>query len=202
MSTPQNAQTALEDISYLRGLVEENSRLFAREGAILVTCGLIWGSCSLLGWAHLTRLLPIPLSVARLLLLGSGPAVALGAALIWLLYPRLPGGPTVRTLRAVWSGLLIALAAAVLAFVAATFRLRSPTPLMLLPAVLFVLYGAAWWVAWVGTARRMHAATAAGCFALAGVTGLLSGSTTMWLVHGLGMFAFVALPGWVILRRP
>ena len=81
-------------------------------------------------------------------------------------------------------------------------RLHQPNlVLQVFPILLFTLYGAGWGVAYAVKRKAWFAWIVLGCFLAALGSGALMGSPDQWLVLALGLFAFVAAPGAVIVRQ-
>lgn len=199
MSDP--TQTLKDDLAFLRELTREDGAGFAREGTIMVLVGVIFGLIGLVywtifrGWAHPPVWFPQWLWAAGLLVF-----FAVGHALTRRL--PAPTGAAARAMAAAWSGIGVSLTAAGLGLVFGGLRLHQPTlVLQVFPILLFTLYGAGWGVAYAVKRKAWFAWIVLGCFLAALGSGALMGSPDQWLVLALGLFAFVAAPGAVIVRQ-
>jgi hypothetical protein len=139
--------------------------------------------------------------------IGSHALWAPGAALYLLAYPilmlrgrRAVIGPSARAFAAAWCGVALMTAAAVAVTAAASLSLQRSF-YEVWPALAFVLYGGAWAAVAVVRRRLGWGLVAGGCFATAIIAATLATQPASWLVFAVGLFAFVAGPGWAITRR-
>jgi hypothetical protein len=194
-------QTLKDDIAFMRGLAEESGHSMAREGAILAAVGVIFALTALQYWLLRMEVFTVPRSWQPFLWMDGVIAYLITLTFIHRRFPKRPGvGP--RAMEAAWAGVGIGITVAAIALVVSGWRLQMP---MLasgaFPIVLFTLYGTAWGVAFAVKRRAWFALVAIGCSATAVMCGFLIGTNEEWLVLSLGLFALVAVPGFVILRQ-
>jgi hypothetical protein len=194
-------KTASEDLAFMRALAEDGDPLPPRFGAQLFATGLIWGPVPLFVWAVLSGLIHAPSSWIWQAWI---PAVIIQAPISFLLQRNVPPiamGPSRRTFAGAWSAVGIMSATILVALLVASAR--SGFPLMYAwPPVAFALYGGAWammafvrgdaWCGWLAIA----------CLATAIVCAWFTTRPEEWLVLGLGLWAWIAAPGFAIMRRP
>ncbi len=194
-------QVLKDDIAFMRALTEESGHSMAREGAILAAVGIIFGLTALQYWLLRMEVFTVPRSWQPFLWLDGVIAYLITLTIIHRRFPKRPGvGP--RAMEAAWAGVGIGITVAAIALGVSGWRLQMP---MLasgaFPIVLFTLYGTAWGVAFAVKRRTWFALVAIGCSAAAIACGFLIGTHEEWLLLSLGLFALVAVPGFVILRR-
>jgi hypothetical protein len=185
----------------MRALTEESGHSRAREGAILAAVGIIFGLTALQYWLLRMEVFAVPRSWQPFLWMDGVIAYLVTLFIIHRRFPKRPGvGP--RAMEAAWAGVGIGITVAAISLAVSGWRLQMP---MLasgtFPIVLFTLYGTAWGVAFAVKRRTWFALVAIGCSATAVACGFLIGTHEEWLLLSLGLFALVAVPGFVILRR-
>ena len=197
----QDMQTVKDDLAFLRGLTEDSGAGFAREAAVMILVGVIFGIIDLVYWLVFTGRIPVtPRMSTWFWIIG----LILFFASLPVIRNRLPAptGAAARATAAAWGGIGVSLTAAGLALILGAWRTGLPgLVLWVFPIVLFTLYGAAWGVAFSAKRKVWFAAVALSCFAAAIAEGALMGSPGQWLVLSIGLFALVAAPGFVILRQ-
>ena len=193
-------QSLKDDIAFLRELTHDSGQGMAREGATMLTVGAVFSVVTFIYWLMYAGLLG-PAWRIGYVLWAAGVAAMVVISLV--LKQRLPGasGATARAIGAAWGGTGISMLAACGGMLIGAFRIGNPNlVLWIFPIVLFTLYGAGWGVAYAARRRGWFAWIALGCFLTAGVEGVLLATPHQWLVLSLGLLAWVAVPGAVILR--
>ena len=193
-------QTLGDDIAFMRALAEEGRAGPVAGGSILLASGLSFGTASLAVWAGVTwRLIRENWEVGVIWTISL--AIFL-ACLFFSKATKTPRGGSSRAIGVAWSGagcsiFFVGLSLAVMAvrgndaYVANAF----------LPFIL-VIYGSAWFVAAALTRTHWLYAVASGSFAMALVTAWFAGDgVTLYLVYALSLYAFVAAPGFVLMRH-
>jgi hypothetical protein len=194
-------QTLKDDIAFMRALTEDSGHSMAREGAILAAVGIIFGLTALQYWLLRMQVFAVPPSWQPWLWMDGVIAYLITLTFVHRRFPKRPGvGP--RAMEAAWAGVGIGITVAAIGLAISGWRLQMPALASgTFPIVLFTLYGTAWGVAFAVKRRTWFALVAIGCSATAIACGFLIGTHEEWLVLSLGLFALVALPGFVILRR-
>ena len=194
-------QSLKDDIAFLRELTQETSAPFAREAAVMIAVGLIFGVVDLLYWLVFAHLLSVPVSVSFWFWV-IGLLLFITCVSLANRNRPAPRGVAARTIAAAWGGIGVSLTAAGIGLILGGWRLSQPDlVLWVFPIMLFTLYGAAWSVAFAAKRRAGFGFVAAGCFAVAVAEGALMSSPGQWLVMSIGLFVLVAVPGVVILRQ-
>lgn len=196
-----NEQSIREEIRYLKAVASFGGRPLRQDGALLLSCGLVWGCGSLVAWLYLRQIVPLPRSAAQAVLYLSLPLIVAGTLLLRGPAGSAAAGWTSRSISATWKAVIIAVAAMVATFIIAAIRLRQAEIAWLGAPLLYVLFGAGWTASALTAQKRHDAFMAAGCFAVAAFSAALIGSPEFWLVHGLGLILFVGLPGGALLRE-
>lgn len=195
------SETLKDDIAFLRALTKDDGQGLAKQGAVMVAVGGIFGVVTFLywliymGWLGAWGRVAYGLWVAGLVLF-----FAVGV----MLERRFKGQSSAAASRAVdaaWGGTGVSLLAAGIGLQLGGWRLGNPNlALWTFPIVMFTLYGAAWSVAFAVKRRAWFAWVALGCFLTAIAEGALMSSPHEWLLLSAGLLALVAAPGLAILR--
>jgi len=193
-----------EDVAFLRALAEGDTAGAAREGAILVAVGLIFGLVAVQYWSIESALIAASPAVHTWLWLDGVIPFLICVAVISAKYRAHPTGAASRALAATWKGVGAAFIVADVALYAASRQLGIPLLVKwLFPLVVFALIGGAWGVAFAVRRRSSYALLAGGNFAAAIMAGIVIGRPLEWLVLAAGLFFLVAVPGGVMLAaRP
>lgn len=199
-----NPDTAREDLAFLRGLVQPDERWRRGFGESYAAAGGCYGVQMVLH--GLQGLGIVPATSLLSTLVGVGPTV-LFILLLIVIFRRngwrpAGGGVTSRAVGAVFSAIGTANLFLIAMFAATAFREHSLKIWLLYPCVVLVLQGAAWMVAWTLRRQAWFAVVAVGWF----VTGLGMGLAIEdmgWfiLLGGIGFFAFMLIPGLVMMRQ-
>jgi len=100
-----------------------------------------------------------------------------------------------------WSGVGWALFNLAICAVAVAWRTHSTDVLLLFPAIVLSLYGAAWSVAAAVSAKRWMGLTAAASFALAIGMALVCNQPAAYLLYAVALTLTATVPGLVMLRQ-
>jgi hypothetical protein len=200
-----NTDRARDDLAFLRGLVQPDERWQRGFGESYAAAGLCYGT-QMIGHG-LQGLGIIPGDGPFGLLIGAGPTVVFVVLLLIInrrnrMPPRATGGVTSRAVGAVFSAVGTANFFLIAIFAALALREHSLKIWLLYPCVVLIMQGAAWMVAYALRRQRWFAVVAAGWF----LTGLAMGltiETIGWyiLIGGVGLFAFMLVPGLVMMRQ-
>lgn len=197
-------QTLRDDVAFLRALAAGGTSGAAREGAILVAVGLIFGLVAVQYWCIDAAYLAVsPAARAWLWLDGLIPFLICMAVIAAKFRDRPPGAAS-RALAAAWTGVGTAFIVADIALYAASRELAIPLLVKwVFPLVLFALIGGAWGVAFAVRRHRNFGLLAGGNFAAAILSGIVVGTPKEWLVLAGGLLFLVAVPGAAMLAaRP
>jgi hypothetical protein len=198
-----DAETARDDLAFLRALVEPDDRWQRQFGQVYSTAGACYCTQMLLhggqflGWA--------PASGPVALAIGLGPSVVFLAFLcVFMIRNRqFPvGGATQKAVGAVFGAVGLANLVLIVAIGSIAWRWHSVQTWLIYPCVVMVLQGLAWLVAYMLRRRGWLALVAAGWF----VTGMamaacIDNMAGYVISAGFGMFAFMLLPGLYTLRQ-
>ena len=197
----RSEQTIREDAAFLRALAEGSATGSAKDGAILLAVGSLFGLVALQYWAVQSGLLSVPVAFEPWLWLDGLLPFLLAAALISRRFRGQAPGAATRAMSAAWAAVGVSIVFAAIALAIAGGRLGLPrlAP-WVFPLVLFTLFGAAWSVAFAARRRRAFAIKAAASYLAAVLCGLVMGHPEEWLVLAGGLFLLVAVPGAGILH--
>src|SRR5687767_9223998 len=129
------------DIAFIKGLMEDDMTVPARDWAVMVAAGAIFGLMGVRAWLMSAGLWSAPAAWRPWMLLDA-PALSLAVmVLIFARYPRGPKGTLSRTVSAAWSAVGVGVAAMSIAFGAASWRSQDIDVMGLFTPMLFILYG-------------------------------------------------------------
>lgn len=196
-------ESARDDLAYMRALVSGGGAQFqATAGEMFMWAGLLYGLQCIGHWLNIIGLLP--LAGIGYLLLGFGPtAIFLGLVfyVIWRERNAKQSGVAARALNAVFSGAGLANLVMALVFAYGSNVTDNFTIWLYHPVVVCMFQGVAWYVAWVIRRRAWVGLVAIGWFATTVACGLLIQQVGWFLlVLGVALLAFMALPGYAIMR--
>ncbi|MCQ9154671.1 hypothetical protein [Acidomonas methanolica] len=199
---PAPYETLRDDLSFLRAIAAEGRDRPLTAGPWIFSAGLIYGVASLVCWAIVRRLIPLPLDA----ILWCWCAAAL-IQVLWLIrlgrsrtIPSSALSTTNRTVAAVWTALGWAIFASFLAACCAAWTSGSQMVWMTFPSFVLAIYGAGWSVTGLIAGRRELRWVAALSFI--GAVALLPAFRTsaLFLVYGVLILCIAALPGWRLMR--
>lgn len=193
-------QTARDDLGFLRGLADDGPAALARDGALLVTVGVIFSLVTLFYYLVFSGALDMGAAIEQSAWIGG---VVLMIAAVPFIRRRFPEARSAasRAVRAGMASVGVGVTAAGLAFILASWRLGQPDFIhQAWPVAMFTLYGAAWMVAYAARRRAWMAWVAAGCFAVALALGFFAGAPAMWLIMSAALLLFVAAPGYALVK--
>jgi hypothetical protein len=200
--------TARDDLAYMRALVDAPGAFRRSFGEAYFAAGLCYGVQMLLHGAQRFGLIASEGPVA--LAIGLGPTVVFVGLAIWIIRRerasnRPAGGAVARAITAVGSA--VGLANLVLIFVIGVVALseKSVKIWLLYPCTVMVLQATVWLVIFVLRRRAWFGVVAAGWFVVPAIMaiGIAAGSLDLFIgAAGVGFFAFMLVPGWLIMRRP
>lgn len=200
MST--NAQSARDDLAYMRSLVAEGANDFSMFGEIYGLAGLIYGGQILLHAGQMYGLLSgrPPWGFV----FSAGPTLAFLAALAVIVWRRRHDkrpSPTGRAINSMFGSAGLANLALIAVIGAVAWREQSFATWLIYPCAVFVLQGTAWFFAWTIRRRTWLLPVAAGWMA-AGIFMAFSVSSlgTYLLGAGLAFLLCMALPGWAMIQ--
>jgi len=200
MST--DPKTAMDDVAFLRSLVqagEDNQRVF---GEVYLWAGLIYGCEVLINAGQYLGLLPggVLYSAA-----GIAPTAIFLAVLVAIIRRRRqPANAAVvsRAIGAIFGAIGIANLALIAVIGSVALRQASLMTWLIYPCAVFVLQGAAWAVSFALRRRPWHGVVALGWMATGVAMALSVTSVPAYMaLAGVGLFVFMALPGYVMLRQ-
>lgn len=194
-----------DDLAFLRTVAEGRggAGLGVAGGAIYAGAGLIYGLQCLAYYGQAIGLIRIPpLGDLLLAWLPTVLFVILMTVVIVIDRKRPTGGVANRAVNAAFIGAGIANLALVLIFAAAAARHHDFRYWLFHPAVVFVLQGAAWYVVFMLRKRLWMLVVAAGWLVSGVAMGLLIERSDLYLlVASFGLFAWMMVPGYAMMRQ-
>ena len=207
MSNSSSPTTAEADLAFMRALVDGGKQpgLMAGSGpSIYMVAGLLYGAQCLY---HLVEMLtpirwPPPLTLAVAIAVNVAFFSYLTFVLIRERKLRVGGSATGRALNAMFGATGLANIGFVIIFALNSIWRHDFTLWLLYPATVFILQGAAWYVAFLMRRKPWMAWTALGWFASGIALGLLLTDITAYLaICCAALFLCMALPGWIMIRQ-
>lgn len=196
-------QAARDDLAFMKALVEGRGGLPKNFGLVYFLAGAIYGVQVLLqglaavGW--------IALAPIGHLIVGVAPTIVFLVVLsisLWRDRKQPITGATQRGLNGAFGATGLANGALAVMFGIIAIRQESFLLWLMFPIVAFTLQGAAWFLAYMLQRKRWVLGIAIGWLATALVMTLTIETTPLYIVAvGFGLIAFMALPGFLLMRR-
>ena len=201
------ADSARDDLAYMRALVETPGAFQRSFGQAYFTAGLCYGlqmilhAAQALGW--------IAESGLPALLIGLGPTVVFLVLLVWIIAAdratRKPlAGATAKAIGAVLGAIGIANLVLVFVVGVVAWRESSLTVWLIYPCTVMVLQGTAWLVIYALRRRAWFGVVALGWFATAAAmaVGVAYQNFPLFIgAAGVGFLVFMLAPGWIMMRN-
>jgi len=199
-------KTVQDDLAFLRGLAEgsgDRGGVGAAGGALYGAAGLLYGLQTLTYFAQEKQV--ISLGAGGNLVMAWAPTLIfliLMTIVIIIDRKRPQVGVASRAVNAAFAGTGIANLALVLIFASAASRMKDFHYWLFHPAVVFVLQGAVWYVIFMLRKRLWTALVATGWLVSGVALGMLIWRGDLYLlVASFGLFAFMMVPGFYMMRQ-
>jgi hypothetical protein len=191
-----------EDIAFLKDLAADGGQVPSVAGAQLFAAGLIFGLSLIATWAGMKGLIPLSRAWQNTSGLWSTALYLPVMALIFWVYRHAPkassGG---RAMASAWGTIGLSSVTIVIALVVVGLKLKNPMFIAYAwPPVAFALYGAAWLTFTIARNRPRWVVVSLGSYAMAIVIAATTRSTEEWLTFAIGLLAFMAAPGFLMMR--
>jgi hypothetical protein len=186
--------TARADLAFMKELAEDRTPLPSHLGQHIFWPGLLYGLNVIYVWAGLAGYAPWP---ADWHVWAWAPATAVYVPIcIWtnVRARKQSWGPGARMFAAAWSAVALLTFTIVAVVVVASYTTHTNYAAVWPPLAL-AMYGSSWLVVGILLKRMWALFVAFGCCATAILMGFLVGTNEHWLVMGLGLLMFLALPG-------
>lgn len=202
----EQMQALRDDIAYMKTLAQAGRGGQILGGSILLMCGLIFSTTSVVAWAIDVRYLPAIMGKV-----GLEWAVAIVVQLIGLaiLIPAIhkrakAGGGNLHSalFGAVWSTIGMAIFVAIISCVIVANRAHDVSAMLGFVPVIMVLYGAGWAISSAISGQKWMRLVAVGCALSAPLLGWVIASPVLYLVFGAAIFLFMAVPGLKLVQPP
>jgi hypothetical protein len=198
-----NSETAHADLAFMRALVEPTDRWQKQFGEAYSAAGLCYCVQMLLHGGQFLGFVPDKGLAGPAI--GLGPTVVFIALLIWIIRRNrqaIGGGTTSRAVASVFSAVGATNIVLVVVIGSVAWRLQSLTIWLIYPCVVMVLQGMAWLVAYMLRRRPWLLLVAVGWFAIGvAMAAFIDQPAGFVISAGIGMFAFMLLPGLFMLRQ-
>jgi len=189
------------ELAYIRALAEQGSMGPMRNGASLVTAGLVYAAAAVAQYLAVIGLLPRTDWMSALIWLGA-TAVFAAASFIFR-FNRHSAHKSVggRAAAAIWSGIGIAIMFFILCLIVIANVLKDFAAVSFLIApVVLILYGVGWWVGGAISGKAWVKWVAFGSFVGAPLITLMAGRPEQLLAYAVCLVVFTTVPGIVIMR--
>ena len=205
MPVKPRPQSALDDLAFMRSIVEGGGRTSMTLAICYLAGGLLYGLQCLFHVGQVTGLIRWP-ELANLIFVVM-ITVSFLAVLTWaILKDRRDGPPNrgplaTRSLNAAFSATGMANSAVIIVFGVGAVRDQDFAIWLYYAAIVFALQAAAWFMAWTLKKKGWMLATALGGWVTAVALGVLVREPLWYLgVCTVALFALFALPGWIMFR--
>jgi hypothetical protein len=198
--TPDSAR---DDLAFLRSIVQAGDDGMRQFGEGYLVAGLCYGvqmllhGAQLLGWASSNGLVGLAIAF--------GPTVVFTVLMVWQGHKhrhKRVGSVAGRAIGAVFAGVGFANLILIAIIGLAAWREQSVEVWLIYPCTVMVMQGAAWMVVWAVKRELFSAIVAIGWFAVSLAMGVSIGHPAAFVITtGLGLFLFMVIPGWIIVRR-
>ena len=196
-------KSAEENLAFVRTILEEREQGLKNGGAIYAAAGILYGLQCLIAWLDLSSLLPLPeavLSWNSIL-----PTIFFLLFLGWALWRDRENmqqhGVASRAVTAAFASAGFANIALVIVFAFYAYQQDDFSIWLFYPVMVCALQGAVWYVMAMVQKRWWMGGIAAGWLLTTLATGLLIPSPAHYLLAlCIGLFAFMALPGMILVR--
>jgi hypothetical protein len=189
------------ELAYIRALAEQGSMGPMRNGASLVTAGLVYAAAAIAQYLAVLGLLPRTGWMSALIWLG---ATAIFATVSFIFrFNRHSANTSVggRASAAIWSGIGIAIMFFILCLIVIANVLKDFAAVSFLIApVVLILYGVGWWVGGAISGKTWVKWVAFGSFVGAPLITLMAGRPEQLLAYAVCLVAFTTVPGVIIMR--
>tara|TARA_R110000868_G_scaffold35362_1_gene126889 strand:+ start:15042 stop:15779 length:738 start_codon:yes stop_codon:yes gene_type:complete len=197
----QDQENAHADLAFMRELVSDTAPPGQTTGKTLFAAGLIYGVQTLLQWAEFSGRLEIT-GIWMLAVILGPTLVFLGVLVVILRGAGKSGRKTMagRALDYAFSAIGATNLCLLAIFWITAVKLDSPYAWFSYGAAIFAVQGMVWFIAFRIRQRLWLGAVSAGWFGTAVLLALTAGTPEFVLVASFGMFALMALPGWIMMR--
>lgn len=201
MNTP-NPQ---DDLAYLKSLVAGDGGAKATKlfGQVYFIAGALYGFQTLVQWAAGAGLFVMgDAAMLAFVIAVSAIFIAVIIVLSWRNRNLAQGGLNTRAVNAAFSATGMANLVLIAVIGWRAYAEQSLTVWLLYPIVVFVLQGAAWLVSFYLLRRLWHGLVAFGWFATSLAMSFTMGDLSFAMVVAAALLLLMALPGYVMMRRP
>ena len=198
-----DAKTAHENLAFMRTVLDERSAGMRSGGLLYGAAGVLYGLQCSFQWLHAAEILPLhPVLSLVVGLLPTVVFLGLCGYVFWRERKSLTlKGAASRAVAAAFGGAGIANGVLALVFAMAAAARDDMTIWMFFPVVVCALQGAVWYTVAMVQRRWWMGAVAGGWYGTALILGLTVSSPATYLaVLGMAMFAFMAVPGFILIR--
>jgi hypothetical protein len=194
------ARAAREDLAFMKELAEDRGPAPSHFGEQVFWPGLLYGLNVIYAWAGMAGFVPWPDDWQ---VWAWAPATA--AYMLCLISFGVRGyfrssGLTARMFTGAWSVVGFTSLTCIAILIVASYKMKVNYAVVW-PSIAMTIYGSAWLAQGILRRHLWLLLLAAGCCVTAVLMAFLVGQNEMWLVMGLGLLAFMALPGGLIMRR-
>ena len=200
--TSTDTQTLRDDVAFLRNLVQGGAAWTGGFGEGYFASGLIYGVQMLLSAGQVLGV--VPSSGLLPLVVGIGPTLVFLPTIVWINWRHRRSGPIApagRAVTAVFATVGLANIALIAVIGSVAWREQSLTTWLIYPCTVFILQGAAWFVAYAIRRKGWFALVAGAWFVFAIAMAFNVTAIGYYILYaGVGIWACMALPGWVMMR--
>jgi hypothetical protein len=199
------ARAAREDLAFMKDLAEDRGPAPSHFGEQVFWPGLLYGLNLIYAWAGMAGAVPWPDEwyprSSGLPVWGPATAIYL-PMLVWFGFRGFyrSSGLAGRMFTGAWSVVGFTSLTCIAILIVASYKMKVSYAVVW-PSIAMTIYGSAWLALGILRRHLWLVLLAAGCCATAVLMAFLVGQNELWLVMGLGLLLFMALPGGLIMRR-
>lgn len=198
-----NIDDVREDLAYIKSVLEEHKPAMTNSGILYCAAGIFYGlQCVIIGGS-----LAGYYAMEGFVVFAAGvmPTLLFFAVLFWVMIRNRKSlalkGTVARAMGAAFGGAGLANLVLALIFAVASAQRGDFSIWLFFPVTVCALQGAVWYAVAIVRRRWWMGGVAAGWFATAVAAGLAVQNPAQYnLVLGVGLFAFMALPGYAMMR--
>ncbi len=189
------------ELAYIRALAEQGSIGPMRNGASLVTAGLVYAVAAIAQYLAIVGILPGTPWMSAVIWIGA--TIVFAVLSFMFRFNRHSANRSVggRAAAAIWSGVGIAIMVFILCLIVIANVLKdfSAVSFLIAPVVL-ILYGVGWWVGGAMSGQAWVKWVAFGSFLAAPLITLMAGRAEQLLAYAVCLILFTTVPGAIVMR--
>jgi len=201
--TRDQIQNVHDDIAYMRAMAHEGRNAPLLSGPVMVVAGIVFSLASLVHWTIVAGLVNVSSWAQLWVWVTAAVIFTIGLVVVLRRQAHRPGAGSAgnRASNAAWSGVGYGIFASWVALMAAGMTTGDWALMRVMPIIVVVAYGSAWFVAGAMARLRWMKGVALLSYAGAAVLGAFIDSPTVLLVYAALLVLVALLPGLALMRQ-